>query len=252
MNGRIFFLLILVPIILQANDSDTSYRSVKISFRYHAGIFPPEWRKSPIYAKGGSIDSREINRSKQVTFSALTKYPSELLRLNLEAVYWLKKMSFYDVGYGGTNSNSALYLTNDGEQMGYSNNYLEQTFHHEFSSILFRNYRSFFDSSSWKLANYHDFIYNDPEDGVGAIRNNSSSQDLDTMLCREGMLTQYALSSLENDLNTFAQNLFSPSPGFWKIVDQYPRVRRKALLLIEFYARINPVFTEEYFRKFAD
>lgn len=245
------FFTVLLSISGIAGPGDTLYRNIRIGFVYSSLIFPTEWQQSPINAEGEVIDKGEIPRSLLVTIKALEKYPVEMLNLNLRSVYWLKKMSFYGVGYGGTNATAALYLTNDGERMGYTDNYLEQTFHHEFSSVLYRNYSGFFDSVSWKNANAQNFNYNDPEDGVGAIRNNASSQDLDTLICVRGMLTQYAMSSIENDLNTFAQNLFSPSEGFWEIVDHYPRIRRKTRLLINFYNRINPGFTESYFRKLA-
>ena len=237
--------------LAKASPGDTIYRKVRIEFNYSPSIFPAEWQQSPINAAGEMIDNLEVSRSLMVTVKALEKYPIEMLSLNLRAVFWLKKMSFYSVGYGGTNATYALYLTNDGERMGYTDNYLEQTFHHEFSSILFRNYPNLFDTISWKNANEKNFVYNDPEDGVGAIRNNASSQDLDTQICARGMLTQYAMSSIENDVNTFAQNLFAPSAGFWEIVDRYPRIKRKTRLLISFYNRINPVFNEYYFRKLA-
>ena len=159
-------------------------------------------------------------------------------------------MKYYDVGFGGTNSNDALYLTNNGVNMGYTDDYLEQTFHHEFSSILIRNFPSFLDTVQWKAANIEGFDYNDPEAGVGAIRNNQSSQSADTALCKKGFLTQYALSSLENDVNTLAQNMFRPDPGFWAIVDNYPRIREKITLLISFYSQLSGQFTESYFRQF--
>ena len=250
-RAAIFLVFFFQPFLTSASGKDTLFRNVRVSFYYQVSNFPTEWQKSPINALGGSLEQGEIERSRKVTFTALSKYPSSLLRLNLKAVFWLRKMSFYSVGYGGTNSTDAVYLTNDGASLGYSDNYLEQTFHHEFSSILYRNYSSLFDTSAWIAANERDFVYNDPEEGVGAIRNNTSSQDLDTFYCRKGMLTEYAMSSIENDLNTFAQNIFSPSPGFWLIVDSFPRVRKKLGILISFYSRINPVFTEQYFRKLA-
>jgi hypothetical protein len=85
---------------------------------------------------------------------------------------------------------------------------------------------------------------------VGAIRNNASSQDLDSSLCNKGFLTQYAQSSMENDINTFAQNLFSPSEGFWQLADRFPRINKKVKLLVSFYNRIDSIFTEKYFRSF--
>ena len=241
--------IICLPIFSQSNRTDTTVKGILISFRYSATIFPDSWQGSPINAKAEPLENAEIRRCKEVIAKALNKYPAAALQKDLKVVYFLKSMAFYDVGYGGTNSTDALYLTDDGTASGYSDLYLEQTFHHEYSSILYRNHHSFIDEKEWKKANVKDFDYNDPENGVGAIRNNESSQDLDTALCKKGFLTQYSLSGMENDINTFAQNIFSPSEGFWKIADKYPRIKKKVKLLTSFYKKINPMFTEDYFKK---
>ena len=228
---------------------DTLIKGVVVGFHYASTIFPESWQVSPINASGEQVPTAEIERSKTIIARALNKYPAASLKKDLHSIYFLRSMKFYNVGYGGTNSSDALYLTNNGASNGYNDLYLEQTFHHEYSSILFRNHPSFIDEEGWKKANIPGFDYNDPENGVGAIRNNESSQDLDTALCQKGFLTQYSLSGMENDINTFAQNIFSPSAGFWKIVEQYPRIRIKVKLLTDFYHRIDPLFTEDYFRK---
>ena len=247
----VLFFFITYPGFSQTNNGDTAIQGVLVSFSYSTSIFPPGWQPSPINAKGTGIDNKEIERSKLIMAKALKKYPVSVLQKNLRAVYFLKEMTFYNVGYGGTNSTDALYLTNNGVAEGYTNLYLEQTFHHEYSSILYRNYSSFLDEAAWKKANNTGFDYNDPEAGVGAIRNNQSSQDLDTALCVKGFLTQYSLSGMENDINTFAQNLFSPSVNFWNYVDHYPNINKKTKLLISFYNKIDPIFTENYFRKLS-
>jgi hypothetical protein len=240
-----------LPVFSRVENNDTTIRGVQIGFSYTNTIFPEAWQVSPISANGQPISVSEIRRSKDVMIKALGKYPIGALSKNLKWVYFLKSMKFYDVGYGGTNSTDALYLTNNGSAKGYTDLYLEQTFHHEYSSILFRRYPRYFNESGWKNANFSGFDYNDPENGVGAIRNNQSSQDLDTALCSKGFLTQYSLSGLENDINTFAQNIFSPSEGFWELVDKYPRIYKKTKLLIDFYNKIDALFTEDYFRKFS-
>ena len=248
--ANLIFLLATIPGHSRAMPADTTIKGVSVSFIYSATIFPESWQTAPIDATGEQISAAEMERSKSVIARALNKYSVVSLKKNLQIIYFLKSMKFYDVGYGGTNSTDALYLTNNGAAMGYNDLYMEQTFHHEYSSILYRNYPSFIDEEAWKKANIPGFDYNDPENGVGAIRNNESSQDLDTTLCKKGFLTQYSLSGIENDINTFAQNIFSPSAGFWKIVDQYPRIKNKVKLLIDFYKKIDPLFTNEYFKKF--
>jgi hypothetical protein len=243
-------LSMIIPVNSLAGPADTTIQGILIEFSYFPSIFPEDWQTSPINANGEQIIPAEISRAKIIILKALNKYSNAMLQANLKAVYFLKSMKFFDVGYGGTNSTDAVYVTNNGTAMGYSDSYIEQTFHHEFSSILFRNYSSLLDTAAWKNSNGPGFDYNDPEDGVGAIRNNQSSQELDSLLCKNGFLTQYALSSLENDVNTLAQNLFLPAGGFWAKVDQYPRIRKKVSLLISFYYSIDHRFTEQYFKKF--
>lgn len=244
--------LISLSVFANNNPADTTIKGVRVRFAYSTAIFPESWQPAPINAWGEQIASSEIQRCKMMMIKALSKYPVNALKNELTVVYFLKSMKFYNVGYGGTNSTDALYLTNDGASMGYSELYLEQTFHHEYSSILYRKHPTYFDEEGWKKANIAGFDYNDPENGVGAIRNNESSQDLDTALCKKGFLTQYSLSGMENDINTFAQNIFSPSLGFWEIADRYPRINKKMKLFVAFYNKINPLFTEDYFRKLSE
>ena len=246
---NIFYSLLLLN--AQAGPGDTTIRSIEIYFTAsNSEAFPAEWLSDPTSATSRPIAKDEISRSKSVIATALAKYPAAMLKITLKAVYFFKSMSFFGVGYGGTNSNDVVYITNDGAASGYTDAYLEQTFHHEFSSILFRDYPSLLDTVAWKKANIAGFDYNDPEAGVGAIRNNQSSQVLDTLLCKKGFLTQYAYSSLENDVNTIAQNLFKPDPDFWTFAEKYPRIKQKVRLLIAFYGKLDASFTEAYFRKF--
>ena len=246
---RLFVLSLLLPFISVAQIKDTTINGIAIRYKFSLSNFPSEWLSSPISAQGDPMLKSEIYRSGKVMETSLSKYPGDVLRQNLDAVYFLGQMKFFDVSYGGTNSNTAVYLVNNGKAHGYSDKYLEQTFHHEFSSILMRNFPQYLDTVVWKSYNEPGFEYNDPENGVGAIRNNMSSQELDSVFCKKGIATQYASSSIENDLNTLAQNLFSPEENFWNYVDHFPRLRKKVNLLINFYSKLSPVFTEEYFRK---
>jgi hypothetical protein len=253
MNSRpvILFVALLLSAATHAQLQDTTIQQVKIVFEYSDHNFPGEWRNDQINAQGQQIAIEEIPRSKKIIAMALGKYGDQLLEYNLKAVYFLRSMQFFQVGFGGTNSTDRLYLTNNGIPMGYTDRYIEQTFHHEFSSILFRNYSRFIDTAKWKKANDPTFDYNDPESGVGAIRKGRSSQVPDTSLARFGFLTEYSMSSLENDLNTLAQNLFLPDQGFWDIFDMYPGIRTKTQLLIAFYNELDKRYTEKYFRRFS-
>lgn len=247
---KAIILCLLLPAAMAAQHADTIIQGVKIVFNYSSANFPESWRLAPVNADGEEITRYEVGRSKLVMAKALSKYDDQLLAYNLKSIYFLKSMRFFNVGYGGTNSTDALYMTNNGYSMGYTDRYIEQTFHHEFSSILFRNYNLTLDTIAWKKAHDPTFDYNDPESGVGAIRTGRSSQLPDTTLAKYGFLTEYSMSSLENDINTLAQNLFLPDPGFWSIFDKFPKIRTKTRLLILFYSKLDQRYTEDYFRSF--
>ena len=253
---RFFFGFLLFTIGSQHSiakaTADTVVRGVAIHFNYDRNIFPESWLTEEINAHGVAVSHAEMDRCLINVSTALQKYPQPVLVASLRAVYFLKSMDMYNVGFGGTNSKTALYLTDDGESHGYTDSYLEQTFHHEFSSILFRNFPEKLDTAAWKVAIVPGFDYNDPYEGVGAIRKNESSQILDSALSAKGFLTQYALSGIENDINTIAQNLFRPEENFWGFVKYYPRIKKKVSLLISFYHKIDPAFTEAYFKGFAN
>src|SRR5690348_14148059 len=194
--------LTFLYLFLLTSPVDTSINGIKVEFEYSVSIFPSSWQVAPINARAENMPRSEIMRTKAVITDALNKYPLSLLKQELTGIYFVRTMRFYDVAYGGTNSENSVYISNDGVKMGYTANYIEQTFHHEFSSILLRNHPAFLATSEWKKSNIAGFDYNDPENGVGSIRKNQSSQDLDTVLTQQGFLTQYSLSSLENDINT--------------------------------------------------
>jgi hypothetical protein len=98
-----------------AKLADTTISGVKVSFNYSEDIFPADWQDSSINAKGEQIAEEEISRSETDLIKALSKYPNALLEANLKAIYLLKSMHFYDnVGFGGTNSTDAVYITNNG------------------------------------------------------------------------------------------------------------------------------------------
>jgi hypothetical protein len=247
---RLLLLLgLTLPITTQAGFGiDTAINGVQIVFSYSTSIFPEVWRIHPINAKGEQMLDSEVGRCTEVITRALLKYPAVVLKKDLSNIYFVRTMKFFDASYGGTNSRDAVYISNDGIRLGYSNHFLEQTFHHEFSSILFRNYPKLLDTTEWNKVNLPGFDYNDPENGVGSIRKNQISQNIDSILCIRGFLTEYSLSSIENDINTYAQYLFCPSPDFWRAYDKYPLVRKKIKLITAFYNRIDRIFTEEYFR----
>ncbi len=227
---------------------NTFYRD-SIIFTAYEDIFPGDWYNSPIDAEAESLLENEKERSKRIIISALDKYPEKFLENNLENVYALKSMNFFGVDYGGTNSSDSVYLVNNGENMGYSDIIVEKAFHHEFSSILYRNYGDTFKEPEWEQVNPEGFEYFDEATGgSGAIKEGKSSQEFDPKAHNMGFLYEYAQSTMENDINSFAENIFMGDESFFNTAESYEKLKAKLDLMVEFYSTIDPTFTMEYFK----
>lgn len=224
---------------------DLEVNGIPVLFVVNDETFPESWKTESINAQGIDLDTAEIKRSYELVKKAFAKYPETVLKNNLRAIYVLKSITFYGQPFGGTNSNDVLYIANKGKQSAYSDDYIEQTIHHEFSSILLRNFPDYFQKEKW--LSYNKVGYGDG--GVAALKSGSSSQVLDTALHARGFLHQYANSDMENDFNSFAENIFLPEMEFYNVADAYAPIAGKLELIIAFYNELDAQFSRKYFKK---
>ncbi|MBL7137895.1 MAG: hypothetical protein ISS17_03880 [Bacteroidales bacterium] len=219
---------------------------IDILFNSEPRMFPSSWYCKRISADAVSLPREYRTEAMDILNKAIAKYPEDVLFVYLRKVYVLKSLTFFGVPYGGTNTKDVIYLTYDNSNPERTSEYVEGVFHHEFSSVLLRKFYKQFDKRSWVAINPPDFSYG--TGGVEAIKKGEASLDYNYDLLAFGFLNKYSQSAFEEDINVFAQNLFSGGEQFWFIVDTFDRIREKARLVIDFYQQINPQFTEEYFR----
>ncbi len=244
----VVFPLLFILISCQSQETSSTEKDMEIPviFKTQDGMFPESWVLSPINARAESLKSHEKERSLKIIEDALSKYPGEFVAKYLTKIYVLGHLEFYGVEYGGTNSNDVVYLCNKGISMGYSDLYLEQSFHHEFSSVLLRKHPSFFDKNSWIDQN-SGFSYG--QGGVNAIIEGKASVELSDTYAAMGVLSQYSTSDIEEDFNAFAEQLFSPSDEFWELVDRWPALQEKVKIIVGFYNQLDSSFTLDYFKR---
>jgi len=245
------FIIILSSCLTSTHRTEIEERerpTIDIVFPTDQRIFPGSWYSASTDGKYNPLDSNEYPRTTKAVNDALSAYPKSVILQNLATIYVVKNMEFFGQPFGGTNSNKNIYLANNGTKYGYTTQFLEKTFHHEFSSILFRNYAHFFDTATFTSYNAPGFEYGDG--GVEAIRDNQVSLDYEKQFNEMGLISQYAASSLENDVNLFAENLFLPEKGFKKLLVKYEGLRNKRSFMIDFYHQIDTSFTVEFFDKF--
>jgi hypothetical protein len=219
---------------------------VVLSVEADSAIFPLEWQTETINPNFRPLSYLEYGRSRSSFLKAMGKYSPELLKDELKTVYFLEHLEFFGVEFGGTNSLNAIYLTNAGRYRGYTDEYLERIFHHEFSSILLRNYSYLMDSASWKALNTLPY----GNGGVEAIRQGNLDEKGDDYWNKMGFAYDYGQSSFENDFNTIAEVLFRPSADFWEMLEQedYEVLRKKVDKAIEFYQVLDSTYTVTYFQ----
>jgi len=201
-------------------------------------LFPKAWVKGKIKAKADSPDRFKIATDTTEIKLAVSKYPQNLIQKEIRNIYLVGNLRFSGVYFTGTISDNVLYIASK------ANKDIQRTFHHEFSSILLRNYAPFSFETKWKKIS--------PEllncKSTTAIKNGYFSLEHNATLLNKGYLSAYSLSNWENDFNMYAEYIFSGDQHFWNLVDDYPLIKKKTKLVIDFYQQVDPVFTENYFR----
>lgn len=210
-------------------------------------IFPESWRKAPVLASGEALAEEQFDRVRRILGRALAKYPPHVLQEDLKAVYVLAELRYSGVITSGTNSRTSVYLKIGDVKKGFTEEHIEGVFHAEFSSVLLRKHARHFDEAAWQAVNPPGFAY--LGNGVDAVKLKKAGLTLRDEMHRAGFLVEYAQSTMENDLNGIAKMLFNGEAALWEIAARFPKIRRKLDLALAFYQKIDPAFTEAFFRK---
>lgn len=225
------------------NLVNNKINGVEIQFAPQDDMMPHEWVKDGEFAELST--TRYANVIYQIE-KALNKYPIEFLKENLDIVYVFDYMYFYGFEYGGTYDDHSVFISSGSKEWEYEDGFIEATINHEFSSILLYDYYDLFNEAGWITANPEGFEYSGS--GFEALASGADSTDFDDELNKQGFVSQYSQSAMEEDFNMFAESLFSDSDNFWNAYHKYEAFKKKADILIKFYNSLDPMFTEECFR----
>lgn len=229
---------------------------VAVSFIFEESIFPGDWYEEPISAYGESLLVEEEERSQEIIKNILKKYPLHFIRENLKQIYCFRNIRLYGYDYCPICSyNGIVYLVNDGEKKGCSENYIEWAFHHELNHILVHNYNNDENSKikdiieKWETSNPDSFSY-----GTGGFdaRDIQATYYGDTNSYTGGCITTYGMCSLDDDIAEYAAALFTGRNALWDLPERFPHMEQKLNLIIEFYNTLDPIFTKEYFLEFSN
>jgi hypothetical protein len=214
---REFGLVIVLP-------SDTSF-------------FPSPWKDDFFGAKAEPITKNEAYHALPSLQKALHRYPSRIVADNIDTIFLLEQLEFYGAEYAGTTYENNLYMACE---HGYNEEFIRRIFHHEFSSILMRNYG--FDFGPWTATNDSSIRYaTDMKTLIDAVKDGYSNEGTG-QLYHAGFLTRYATSLPENDVNTYCEELFVNGEALRARAAAYPRIGAKYAVLRSFLLSIHENF----------
>jgi hypothetical protein len=208
---------------------------VRVQYHYDpTEFFPKDWLKKPISAEGSELELDEVERLIPIIDKFLMRQPKAVIKKNLKDIYLTKTLKFYGKTFGASNSRTAIYLHNNGSKRPSYDEYLEEGLHHEFSSILMRNYE--FPKDRWSKVNPSDFSYG--HSGVEVLGEKGLHGQSEEQLER-GFVEKYCESTMENDFNVVAAWLFVKPEELKNLAEKYERVAAKRRLAIEFYKSVD-------------
>jgi len=229
----------------------TSKYGIKIVYEIGDDFFSPS-KNTPIPAgphrdsKVKPIYHRALVRYPEILQKAFAKYPIPVIKNHLHAIYFAREINHDGLKYGGTYDpfRGIMYLVNMGWQAENDSIY---AIHHELSSLLLK--RHSFYINPWEDFNPRGFKYlfdrSETHRDIVDIYDNISLTGTEDDY-KKGFVTDYGQTNFENDFNEYSAMIFTYPEKFKKIMNQYPRVRGKFKVWLEFYQKIDPIFTEEY------
>jgi hypothetical protein len=226
----------------------TSKYGIKIVYEIGDDFFsplenPPIPAGPPRYSKVKPIRHRVLMQYPDILLKAFDKYPVEVIKNYLNSIYFAGEIDAAGDKAGGTYDpfRRILYIADNGYKQ---KNLPLHIFHHEFSSLLLKSHS--FQIDPWTDHNPEDFKYfDDIYDNwkeVERVRKTITNDDC----FKKGFVTNYGLTNFSNDFSEYSAMILTYPDKFKKIMDQYPRVRSKFLVWLDFYQKIDPIFTEKY------
>ena len=131
-----------------------------------------------------------------------------------------------------------FYNHKDGDN---SDLFLEQTIHHEFSSVVIKSYN--FPAFDWLKLNPADFEYIINPSRINACMNSAKSYSASDAQLRQGLVSSYGKANAENDINSYAELIFTEPKTMKAYIRKYPRIGPKYEMLKRFYLSASPEFS---------
>ena len=204
----------------------------------YLGYFPEDTKRLVYLPEKIQIEIKSIIRE------ATEAYPLGFVPQYLKRLYIIdNKIVIEDVNDAtAIVIDETIFITNGGK-----NNkilYLP-VFHHVFNHLMQNKYKNLFDSyyEEWMSNNPEGFQYYDYEPFY--------SDEGKLKIYKDGFISSYSMVNYSEDFAEIATNAFSKDSIFFDSIMDYPKMKNKFELMVDFYNKINPDITLEYFERMS-
>lgn len=194
--------------------------------------------------KLGQIDHKRYQAYLGLLQKALLKYPASLIAKEIKAIYIGGPYQENGAIITGMYEKNSVYLFYNHDAGDNSPAFLEQSFHHEISSLLIKDYG--FPAFDWLELNPEGFSYVINPVAIDEYMNSVKSYEANDKDLAQGLVSTYGRVNAENDINTYAELVFTQPAKMKKYVEAFPAVARKFQLLKKFYLSISPEFEDTF------
>ncbi len=184
------------------------------------------------------------DRIRKVVAAELSRYPPGTLDSLLDAVLIGGELTVGGLRANGAYVFGTVFLTVDETDFGWATSErVVATLHHEISSILLRAHRAKFDEASFRNALPAKFTYEDDRIGLEDHQPLRAWEfDVSLGYLEVGFLKPWAMRNLEQDFNSYAEELFVRPPRLLRLFAAESLVAKKARIVRDFYCSIDPRF----------
>ncbi|MEJ6404130.1 hypothetical protein [Yoonia sp. 2307UL14-13] len=174
---------------------------------------------------------------------ALAAYPPDTFRQVPPGLAIAGELTISGTRVGGTVQPPLwIILATDYIVPGQHDGFVQRAFHHEYSSLLVASYP--FPREQWSALLPADVSFpTDDRDRLAAAT--TYAIDLQPYY-KAGFVSDYGASSLENDINTYAELLLHAPEDLARLARDHALIRQKALLIRRYYEDIDPAFVSKF------
>ncbi|MBC8038810.1 MAG: hypothetical protein H7X89_16520 [Rhizobiales bacterium] len=204
--------------------------------------WPENWLADLVITWTPVTNKSERNRCETFVKEFEKAYSSDGLNRRLKKIVFLKEFSMSGQDFGGTYDpiNGIIWSTCNAQSKV---NHVG-TLHHEFSSLLFYNNKERFDIEKWESFNRRRdaYMYSEEERWYDPAKiKDTLSLELNPNLYNDGFIANYNRVSLEEDINVFAEYIYTQPKKLTPIGKKYKRVHGKIEHLKNFYRQLGVI-----------